>query len=76
MIDSEAPVLSVRRLCELLGFKRSSFYCQVASESALNLQLMHLIDEQNQRTPFYGWHKITPYRDDKGTPSMANGCDA
>ena len=61
MIDSEAPVLSVRRLCELLGSKRSSFYCQAASESALNLQLMHLIDEQYLRTPFYGWPKMTAY---------------
>ena len=61
MIDSEAPVLSVRRQCELLGLNRSSFYNQAASESALNLHLMHLIDEQYLRTPFYGWPKMTAY---------------
>ena len=61
MIDSEAPVLSVRRQCELLGLNRSSFYYQAASESALNLHLMHLIDEQYLRTPFYGWPKMTAY---------------
>ena len=36
VIDSEAPVLSVRRQCELLGLNRSSSYYQAASESALN----------------------------------------
>ena len=61
MIDSEAPVLSVRRQCELLGLNQSSFYYQAASESALNLHLMHLIDEQYLRTPFYGWPKMTAY---------------
>ena len=61
MIDSEAPALSVRRQCELLGLNRSSFYYQAASESALNLHLMHLIDEQYLRTPFYGWPKMTAY---------------
>ena len=61
MIDNEALVLSVRRQCELLGFNRSSFYYQAASESALNLRLMHLIDEQYLRTLFYGWPKMTVY---------------
>ena len=55
MIDSEAPVLSVRRQCELLGLNRSSSYYQAASESALNLHLhlMRLIDEQYLLETFY-----------------------
>ncbi len=51
----------MRRQCELLGIKRSSLYYQAAPESALNLQLMRLIDEQYLATPFYGWPKMTAY---------------
>ena len=61
MVDSQHPRLSVRRQCELLGLNRSSFYYQAASESALNLHLMRLIDEQFLRTPFYGWPKMTAF---------------
>ena len=53
MIDSEAPALSVRRQCELLGLNRSSSYYQAASEPALNLHLMRLIDEQYLLETFY-----------------------
>jgi putative transposase len=38
----------------LLGLARSSYYYQPASESAYNLELMRLIDEQYLRTPYYG----------------------
>ncbi|MDE0464593.1 MAG: IS3 family transposase [Caldilineaceae bacterium] len=61
MVDVANPTLSVRRQGELLGLNRSSFYYQAAPESALNLQLMRLIDEQFLRTPFYGWRKMTVY---------------
>ena len=61
MVDVANPTLSVRRQGELLGLNRSSFYYQAAPESALNLQLMRLIDEQFLRTPFYGWPKMTVY---------------
>ncbi len=39
MNDNEAPVLSVRRQCELLGLNRSSFYYQAVADLALNLYL-------------------------------------
>lgn len=45
MDDSKHAVLSVRRQCELLRLNRASFCYQTASESALNLQMMRLIDE-------------------------------
>ena len=61
MVDSQHGTLSVRRQCKLLGLSRSSFYYQAAAESALNLQLMRLIDAQFLRTPFYGWPKMTAY---------------
>ena len=61
MVDVVNPTLSVRRQGELLGLNRSSFYYQAAPESALNLQLMRLIDEQFLRTPFCGWRKMTAH---------------
>jgi putative transposase len=51
--------LSVRRQCELLDINRSSFYLQPAAESAENLRLMRLIDQQFLRTPFYGSRRMT-----------------
>lgn len=53
--------MSLRRQCELIGLNRSSCYYQPAAESALNLTLMRLIDEQYLRTPFYGYLKMTEY---------------
>ena len=46
MIETNHPLLSVRRQCELLGLNRSTLYYQPAGESAENLYLMRLIDEQ------------------------------
>jgi len=67
LIEPDHPVLSLRRQCELLGLNRSSWYYQPATESAENLQLMRLIDEQYTRTPFYGWPRMTAYlREDRG----------
>lgn len=57
----EHPLLSLRRQCELIGLNRSSWYYAPASESAENLRLMRLIDEQYTRTPFYGWPRMTAY---------------
>ena len=54
MVDVADPTLSVRRQGKLLGLSRSSIYYQAVPESALNLHLMRLIDEQYLRTPFYG----------------------
>jgi putative transposase len=53
--------LSLRRQCELLGLNRSTLYYQPATESAKNLHLMRLIDEQYLRTPFYGWPRMTAH---------------
>jgi putative transposase len=51
--------LSISRQCELIGLNRSSFYLQPAVESAENLRLMRLIDEQFLKTPFYGSRRMT-----------------
>ena len=53
--------LSVRRQGELLGLSRSSIYYQAKSESVLNLQLIRLIEEKFERTPFCGCRKMTAY---------------
>ncbi len=55
------PDLSLRHQCELLGLNRSTWYYAPAQESAENLRLMRLIDEQYTRTPVYGWPRMTAY---------------
>ena len=40
--------------CELVSISRSAFYGPVKGESALNLELMRLIDAQFLETPWYG----------------------
>jgi len=42
----------------LLGLSRSGFYYQPLGESAENVALMNLLDEQYTRTPFYGIRKM------------------
>ncbi len=59
MIDVRHPELSVRRQCELLGLNRSTLYYQPAGETAENLRLMRLIDEEYTAHPFYGSRKMT-----------------
>jgi putative transposase len=53
--------LSVRRQCELVGLNRSTLYYEPAPETAENLELMRLIDEQYTAHPFYGSRRITQW---------------
>jgi putative transposase len=46
--------LSVRRQCELLGLHRSNVYYEPVPESADELRLMRLIDEEYLRRPHLG----------------------
>lgn len=59
MLEPNHPILSLRRQCELLGLKRATYYWQPARESALNLELMRVIDQEYTRAPFYGYRKMT-----------------
>src|SRR5438132_8320306 len=59
LIDPGHAELSVRRQCELLGLNRSSLYYEAVPETADNLRLMRLIDEQYTACPFYGSRKMT-----------------
>lgn len=61
MIEPHHPDISIRRQCELIGLNRSTYYYEPAGESAFNLHLMRLIDEQYLKTPFYGWPKMTAH---------------
>ncbi len=54
LIDPAQQELSMVRQCELLSVSRSGLYYQPRGETALNLALMRLIDEQFLETPWYG----------------------
>lgn len=59
LIDPGHADLSVRRQCQLVGLSRATYYWVPAEESAENLALMRLIDEQYTACPFYGSRRIT-----------------
>ena len=54
LIEADHPGLSITRQCELVSISRSSYYGPAKGESAENLGLMRLIDEQFLETPWYG----------------------
>jgi putative transposase len=54
MIEGTHPTLSVVAQCQLLSISRSSFHCAPQGETAMNLELMLLVDKQFLETPFYG----------------------
>ena len=58
-IDRDHPKLSLRRQCRLLSLSRSSLYYTPVGESAKNLALMRLIDEQFLETPWYGARQMS-----------------
>ena len=51
MIDPGHPQLSIVRQCEPVSISRSSLYREPTAESAENLVLMRLIDEQFLEAP-------------------------
>jgi putative transposase len=60
------PELSIRYQCELLGVNRSSLYSDAKGETALNLVLMKMIDEEHTKHPFTGKRKLVEYLGRKG----------
>lgn len=61
MVDKNNPNITITRQCELLGIHKSGFYYKPTPETAFNLVLMRLLDEQYLKTPFYGVRKMTVY---------------
>ncbi|MGH7192070.1 MAG: IS3 family transposase, partial [Candidatus Saccharimonadales bacterium] len=59
LVDADHAELSVRRQCELLGLSRATFYYQPVPETAANLRLMRLIDEEYTAHPFLGSRRMT-----------------
>jgi putative transposase len=59
MVQKDHPRLSIVRQSDLLGVSRSSVYYRGKGETAYNLQLMRLIDEQFLKTPYYGSRQMT-----------------
>lgn len=60
LVDFAHEQIPVCRQCELLGLPRSSlYYRHDESKAAHDRRLMHLIDEQYTRTPFYGIRRMT-----------------
>ncbi len=66
MIEPTHPQLSIARQCDLLGIARSSWYYQPKGETADNLALMRLLDEQYTQTPFYGVERMTAWLRQQG----------
>lgn len=58
LINPVDSVLSINQQCALLGLARSSYYYDHQPESAYNLGLMRLLDEQYMRRPFYGSRRM------------------
>jgi putative transposase len=68
LVEEDHTQLSVRQQCDLLGLCRSSFYYQPATESAENLELMRLIDQQYTARPFFGSRKMVIWLHGLGYP--------
>ncbi len=66
MIEPAHPQLSIARQCDLLGLARSSWYYEPQGETAENLALMRLLDEQYTKTPFYGVERMTVWLRQQG----------
>lgn len=60
-IDPTYHDITIARQCELLGLPRSSYYYQPQGETAENLDLMRMLDEQYTLTPFYGIRRMTAW---------------
>ena len=68
-IDPKHQKLSIMRQCELISLPRASYYRGASGgETAENLALMNLIDEEYTRHPFYGSRKMRDYLRRLGYP--------
>jgi len=54
------------RQCQLSGISRSGLYYRPVEESAENLELMRLLDEQYTRRPFYGVRRMASWLGKQG----------
>jgi len=61
MIERDEGALSLRAQCELLGVNRSMLYYQPSGVKASDVAVMHLMDAQYTRTPYYGVERMTAW---------------
>jgi putative transposase len=66
MIERNHAKLTVGVQCRLLSISRSSFYSAPQGETAMNLDLVLLIDKQFLDTPFYGVRQMTWHLQNEG----------
>ena len=65
-ISANHSKLSIRQQTQLLQINRSSRYYVPVGETEYNIRLMHLLDEQYTKTPFYGVEKMTYHLNEMG----------
>ena len=58
-IEGKNREIPIYRQCELIRLGRSSYYYKPRGVGSDDLEVMHLIDEQYTKTPFYGIRRIT-----------------
>jgi putative transposase len=61
MIERDESPLSIRAQCKLLGVNRGMLYYQRCRSKESDVAVMHLIDEQYTRTPYYGVERMTAW---------------
>jgi putative transposase len=66
LVERDHAEISVRRQCQLLGVHRSGLYYEPVGESAENLLLMRLIDQEYTRHPFLGSRRLVRWLGERG----------
>jgi putative transposase len=66
LIEAAHPQISIARQCGLVGLPRSTYYYHTQGESAENLTLMRLLDQQYTDTPYYGIRRMTAWLRSQG----------
>ena len=61
LIEAAHPQIRIARQCDLVGLPRSTYYYHTQGESAENLTLMRLLDQQYTDTPYYGIRRMTAW---------------
>jgi putative transposase len=61
MIERDESPLSIRAQCKLLGVSRGMLYYQRCGLKESDVAVMHLMDEQYTRTPYYGVERMTAW---------------
>jgi putative transposase len=66
LIEAAHPQISIARQSDLVGLPRSTYYYHTQGESAENLTLMRLLDQQYTDTPYYGIRRMTAWLRSQG----------